>query len=411
LHRRGFLKLPLLAALAPLQGRAHADNGETGSMTDHSDTRGQHAISPLTLFLCGDVMTGRGIDQVLPYPSEPSLYEPYIRSAVDYVRIAERANGRIPRPVSFDYVWGDALQALDEAAADVRIINLETAITRSDDYWPGKGINYRMHPHNLACLGAAGVDCCVLANNHVLDWGHAGLRETLATLRQAGIKTAGAGEDLAEAMQAAIFDIDDKRRVIVFSFGSPTSGIPPAWSASADRAGVWLLPDFSRESLAAVARQARALKRSGDVLVASIHWGGNWGYRVPREQRRFAHALIDEALVDVVHGHSSHHPKGIEVYRERLILYGCGDFLNDYEGISSHEKYRGDLTLMYLPKLDARDGRLLSLRMRPMQVRRFRLNHASQHDARWLARVLDSEGRKLGTGIELDNGSLWLRWP
>jgi poly-gamma-glutamate synthesis protein (capsule biosynthesis protein) len=364
----------------------------------------------VTLFLCGDVMTGRGIDQVLPHPSAPALYEAYIRSAVGYVRIAERANGRIPKPVSFDYVWGDALEALRETAPDARIVNLETAVTRSDDYWRGKGINYRMHPHNLACLSAANIDCCALANNHVLDWGYAGLSETLASLRQAGIKTSGAGQDLAEAMNAATLDIGGQRRVIVLSFGSPTSGIPPAWSATDDSAGVWLLNDFSKQTVAGIARQARSVKRAGDVLVASIHWGGNWGYHIPREQRRFAHALIDEAGVDLVHGHSSHHPKGIEVYRDRLILYGCGDFLNDYEGIRNHENFRGDLTLMYLPKLDPRDGRLLSLHLQPMQIRRFSLHYASQRDTQWLAHVLDSEGKKLGTRIDLEGNRLRLRW-
>ncbi|MEA2080296.1 MAG: CapA family protein [Pseudomonadota bacterium] len=379
-------------------------------MNSNSDTSRHNAVHPVTLFLCGDVMTGRGIDQVLPHPSAPALYEPYIRSAVDYVRIAERTNGRIPKPVSFDYVWGDVLEALREAAPDARIVNLETAVTRSDDYWPGKGINYRMHPHNLACLSAADIDCCALANNHVLDWGYAGLSETLASLRQAGIKTSGAGKDLAEAMSAATLDIGVQRRIIVLSFGSPSSGIPPAWSATDDRAGLWLLNDFSKQTVAGIARQTRSVKRGGDVLVASLHWGGNWGYHIPREQRRFAHALIDEAGVDVVHGHSSHHPKGIEVYRDRLILYGCGDFLNDYEGIRNHENFRGDLTLMYLPKLDPRDGRLLSLRMRPMQIRRFRLHYASQRDTQWLAYVLDREGKKLGTSIDVEDGSLRLRW-
>ncbi len=410
MYRRGFLRRALLATLASVHGSTAARYSDTGTMKNQSNNQHQRAARPITLFLCGDVMTGRGIDQVLPYPSEPSLYEPYIRSAADYVLLAEQANGRIPRPIGFDYVWGDALEALEEAAAEAHIVNLETAVTRSDDYWRGKGINYRMHPRNLACLSAANIDCCVLANNHVLDWGYAGLRETLASLRQAGIETAGAGDDLAEAMRPAILELDSQRRVIVFSFGSPTSGIPPAWSAGAGQGGLWLLHNFSRHSVAAVARQARAFKRSGDVLVASIHWGGNWGYHVPREQRRFARALIDEADVDVVHGHSSHHPKGIEVYHERLILYGCGDFLNDYEGIKNHATFRGDLTLMYLPKFDSRDGHLLSLRMRPMQLRRFRLNYASQADTRWLAHVLDTESRKLGTRIEVDSGSLRLHW-
>ena len=410
MQRRHFLKLPLLAALATLGSKTRAQRSSTGRMHSDSGSHGDTAVHPVTLFLCGDVMTGRGIDQVLPHPGAPQLYEPYLRSARDYVRIAERANGRIPKPVDFDYVWGDVLEALSEANPEARIVNLETAVTRSDDYWRGKGINYRMHPDNLGCLRAAGIDCCALANNHVLDWGYPGLSETLGSLGKAGIKISGAGADLEQAMAPATLDIGRQGRVLVLSCGSPTSGIPSAWAATDNRAGLWLLKDFSDQTVTAIARRVRSFKRDGDLLILSIHWGGNWGYRIPPQQRRFAHALIDEAGVDLVHGHSSHHPKGIEVYRDRLILYGCGDFLNDYEGIGKHDNFRGDLTLMYLPELNPLDGRLLALHMRPMQIRRFRLQHASPADARWLAKVLDREGQRLGTGIALEDRRLQLHW-
>src|SRR5262245_51536759 len=104
---------------------------------------------PIGLFLCGDVMTGRGIDQVLPHPGNPVLYEACARHARQYVQLAETANGPIPRPVGSEYLWGDALEELRQADPDVRIINLETSITRSEDAWPDKGIHYRMHPRNV----------------------------------------------------------------------------------------------------------------------------------------------------------------------------------------------------------------------------------------------------------------------
>ena len=157
------------------------------------------AILPeVTLFLCGDVMTGRGIDQILPHPGDPQIREPYVTSATHYVRLAEAANGPIPAPVPFPYIWGDALAALEAARPDARIVNLETSITTSTELWP-KGINYRMDPANVPCLTAAGIDCCCLANNHVLDCGYAGLTETIGTLRRARIEFAGAGEDESEA--------------------------------------------------------------------------------------------------------------------------------------------------------------------------------------------------------------------
>jgi poly-gamma-glutamate synthesis protein (capsule biosynthesis protein) len=184
----------------------------------------------IKLFLAGDVMTGRAIDQILPYPGNPQLFEPDLRSALDYVALAGHANGRIPRPVSFDYIWGDALDELFLRKPDIRIANLETAVTVEQSF-ERKSINYRMHPHNVAALTAAGLDCCVLANNHVLDWGERGLLDTLIALRRAGIQTAGAGRDLAEASQPAILKTGRSSRILVFSFGLESSGIPPHWAA------------------------------------------------------------------------------------------------------------------------------------------------------------------------------------
>jgi poly-gamma-glutamate synthesis protein (capsule biosynthesis protein) len=155
----------------------------------------------------------------------------------------------------------------------------------------------------------------------------------------------------------------------------------------------------------------RAIKRTGDVVVASIHWGSNWGYGVPSKQRAFAHALIEDAGIDLVHGHSSHHAKSIEVYRGRLILYGCGDFLNDYEGIAGHESFRGDLAVAYLPELSAASGDLVHLEMVPFQIRNFRLNRPSPDDVEWLAATLCRESERFGVRVELGgDGAMIIRW-
>ena len=122
---------------------------------------------------------------------------------------------------------------------------------------------------------------------------------------------------------------------------------------------------------------------------------------MPPDQVRFAHLLV-EAGVNVVHGHSSHHPRPIEVYEGRLILYGCGDFINDYEGIGGHEAFRGDLALMYLLSLAPAGGELAGLRMIPMQMRQMRLSRASAADARWLWGMLNEVSRPYGTRIEVE---------
>ena len=121
----------------------------------------------IRLFLCGDVMIGRGVDQILPHPNDPTLQEPYIKDARCYVKLAEIVNGEIPRPVESDYIWGDALAELDRAGVDLRIINLETSITCSENCWRSKEIHYHMHPRNIDCISVARIDCCCLANNHI----------------------------------------------------------------------------------------------------------------------------------------------------------------------------------------------------------------------------------------------------
>ena len=132
-------------------------------------------VSATSLILAGDVMTGRGIDQILASPGSPRLREEYVVDARSYVDLAEDVNGPIPEPVADAWPWGDALAAMDEVGPAVRVMNLETSVTRSEEVAPGKGVLYRMNPANLPCLAAARIDCCGLANNHVLDWGRAGL--------------------------------------------------------------------------------------------------------------------------------------------------------------------------------------------------------------------------------------------
>lgn len=355
----------------------------------------------VTIFLCGDVMTGRGIDQVLSHPGDPTLHEPYVRDARQYIQLAEASNGRINRPADDSYIWGVALAELVRVAPDLKLINLETSITTSDDYDRRKSIHYRMHPANVRCLVDAGVQCCGLANNHVLDWGSAGLIETLGTLHDVGIITVGAGRTPAEATRPAIFEWPGNHRLLVFACGSESAGIPAFWAVSVSNAGVWLVDENSQESIDELVSTIRTYRQPGDIVLLSIHWGGNWGYEIPDGQKRFAHDLIDRGAVDLVHGHSSHHVKGIEIYRERLILYGCGDWLTDYEGITtSQDSFRDDLGLMYFVTLELQTGTLRKLDLYPTKLEQFRLTVPPADDLRWLAETLNREGRRLGTFVK-----------
>jgi poly-gamma-glutamate synthesis protein (capsule biosynthesis protein) len=360
-----------------------------------------------TLFLAGDVMTGRGIDQILVRPSAPELHEPFVTDAREYLRLAEQVSGPVPRGVAPEYIWGDAMAEWERMAPAARIVNLETTITRSDEY-ERKGINYRMHPDNIACLPAAHLDICILANNHVLDYGLGGLVETLETLECADIRPVGAGRNREEAVRPVVHAVPGGQHLIVGACAHESSGVPDHWAALPEEPGLHLLPDLGDETAAEVAARIARQKLPGDIAVLSIHWGGNWGYEVPRQHINFAHRLV-EGGIDVVYGHSSHHVRPIEIYRDRLILYGCGDFIDDYEGISGYERYRDDLVLMFFPSLSQQTGQLLALELTPLQIRRMRLTRASAADGRWLCDTINEISREFDMRVTLtEHGAL--RW-
>ena len=358
------------------------------------DRPSRNGSDVLTLLLGGDVMLGRGVDQILPHPGDPELREPVVHDARRYVELAERVNGRISRPVDWRWSWGDATEILEELAPDVRLINLETTITADGQFADRKAIHYRMHPDNLPALTTFRPDVCALANNHILDFGAPGLADTCRILGAAEIHGVGSGADLDAAQRLAVMTLHGDLRVIVASVATESSGVPTSWAARPDRPGVWLIRDPSHRSAAdEVAARVLGQKRVGDVAIVSVHWGSNWGYGVGLTETQFAHRLID-AGVDVVHGHSSHHPRPIEIYDGKPILYGCGDVIDDYEGIGGHESYRSDLRLLYLISMDAHSGVLAELRMLPLRVRRMRLERASKADTEWLRATAEHMSRR-----------------
>ncbi|HSR43175.1 MAG TPA: CapA family protein, partial [Longimicrobiales bacterium] len=197
-------------------------------------------------------------------------------------------------------------------------------------------------------------------------------------------------------------------RLLVFGWGLADAGVPGSWEAGAG-AGVALLPAADRAASERVMAAVDAHGRPGDRVVVSLHWGPNWGYDVPPAHRSFARRLAASGTVDLIFGHSSHHPRGLEVHRGRLVLYGVDDFLNDYEGIGGRESYRGDLTLMYLPVL-APSGELARLRLVPFRLRRFRLERAPEEAADWLADTLDRHSRSHGARVHRTADGLEVTW-
>ncbi len=283
---------------------------------------------PLQLLLVGDCMLGRLVNEVL-----------------------ENAPP--------EYPWGDTLPILH--SADWRLCNLECVISDRGTPWSAypKTFHFRSDAKNIAVLVAARMNAVSLANNHVLDYGYDALIEMLGVLDHAGIAHSGAGLNYEEASRLATSEVSGRKLgLLAFTDNEPD------WEATADRPGVFYVPtDLTDSRTTRLLEIIRASQEVVDLLIVSAHWGSNWGYGPPHDHIVFAHALI-EAGADVIFGHSSHVFRGIEFYKGRPILYGAGDFVDDY---AIDEIERNDQSFIYV--IEMAGGIPRGVRLYPTLIR------------------------------------------
>ena len=284
-----------------------------------------------------------------------------------------------------EHIWGNMLPLLKQC--DYNIINLEAAITRSEKIVP-KVFNFKADPEKVQSLLAGSINLVNLANNHVLDYAEEGLLETLEVLDRHGIKRVGAGKNIQEARCAAVVDV---KGLTVGVLGCTDN--EPGWKAGPKKPGTNYV---EVGDLTTLKEDIAAVRDRVDLLILSIHWGPNMVERPSKEFRAFAHALID-AGVDVIHGHSAHIFQGVEVYKERLILYDTGDFVDDYWVDPLLRNDRGFLFL-----LEIANGSL-SVRLVPTLIRHFQAIHAPKDEAESTIarmRMLSKEFRTVFEGTE-----------
>ncbi|BBI99081.1 capsule biosynthesis protein [Ferrigenium kumadai] len=279
-----------------------------------------------TLALTGDVMLGRGVNEALKSmrPADP---------------------------------WGDVLPLL--AQADLRIVNLECALTAHEQPWSRgwKMFNFRADPETVEVLKAARIDACSLANNHTLDFEEQGLLDTLQVLDAAGILHAGAGVNAQEAAQPALFETRESTpwRVAMLAF----TDNEPGFAAQSDRPGTNFMEVATDDAtLARIASGiAQAREQGADLVVFSNHWGANFIERPSPAFRNFARRVI-ELGADVYYGHSAHLCQGIELHQGKPILYDTGDFIDDY---AVHPLMRNDRSCLFRLGFEERELRKIEL--------------------------------------------------
>jgi poly-gamma-glutamate capsule biosynthesis protein CapA/YwtB (metallophosphatase superfamily) len=287
-------------------------------------------------------------------------------------------------------VWGSVLPRLRDL--DGLFVNLECCLSTRGEQWTRthRPFHFRADPDwAVPALQTAGVDWTALANNHLRDFGDVALRDTLEHLEDAGIEHAGAGEDEAAAMAPSIVDVGDLR-VGICSFTDNT----PEYAAGPDSPGVARLDmDLSAEEQATVRGVLEDLRGADpDLLVASLHWGPNMEPVPDRRYREFGRWLLDEG-VDLVHGHSAHVFQGLEQREGGLILYDCGDFVDDY---AVDGELRNDRSFLF--EVDVTPaGDLEKLRLRPVEIRDCAVETVSGDATAWWRERMRERSRPFGT--------------
>ena len=347
-------------------------------------------------------MLGRLIDQLFHVhvhePSEASLISSFLNS----------------NPLLKQYVpespWGNTLPLFQ--SADSNIINLETSVTTSSKKWPEKVFNYRMHPENISALRSAKISYASLANNHTLDFSGDGFKDTVDALYRSGVAFAGAGLSQQEASAPAVVELAK----VTEDAGDSKSSVLKIWSA-ADHPSDWsTVPGFSFIDYSSKTRERikklilESSKAGSDqqfqsLKVFSIHWGPNYSWQPSDAIQSLAHFLVDECGIDVVHGHSSHHIQGVEIYKSKFIMYGCGDFIDDY---ALTPEYRNDLSAVWRVNV-VEDGarlKLDKLEVFPTRIKTFQAQRLTtdESDFAWLKGKLTALCAELGTRVERDVG-------
>ena len=318
---------------------------------DMNDLQNKQASDMVTLIFAGDTMLGRMVDKVI------------------------QTNGH-------SYVWGDTLPILKDA--DLRIINLETTFTKSRQKIP-KVFNYKSNPKNVTALKKAYIDVVSIANNHIKDFDNEGLLETIQTLDDAQIRHVGAGIDASDSQKPVIIT---KNNITIGILGATDN--EPGWRATENNPGTYY---FHINELDQLLNAIRALKKEVDVLVVSLHWGPNMRTQPTPAYIDAAHAMIN-AGADIIHGHSAHIFQGIEVYKNKLILYDTGDFVDDYR---VDPLLRNDWSFLFLVTITKNN--IVSVKLVPTVINTMQVTLAKQSEKDKIIARMQELSKQFGTTI------------
>jgi poly-gamma-glutamate capsule biosynthesis protein CapA/YwtB (metallophosphatase superfamily) len=296
----------------------------------------------------------------------------------------------------YTYVWGDTIDIFRNA--DLSLVNLECVISSIGSEWrkTPKLFHFRANPDALQVLKNAAIDYVALANNHTLDYGYDALEEMLHLLAENKISYSGAGRNLKEAMAASILNGRDIRVGV-----TALTDNQPEWEASTSSAGVNYIPLSMKDIYSNRLKECISSARmSSDIIIVSSHVGPHFRENPSTEYVNFAHRILDLGA-DVYWGHSNHMPQGIEIYNGKLILYDCGDFIDDY-AVDRH--HRNDLSFLFLLNLER--GMISDIELIPTKIYDFHASTASSREADLVIKRMVDRCSILGTRCIVDKAKI-----
>ena len=220
---------------------------------------------------------------------------------------------------------GDATHALSPIAptlrsADIAVVNLETAVTNGGTP-TAKAFTFRAPAPAFAALRGAGVDVASMANNHGLDYGLAGLRDSLAAAKRYRFPVIGIGRDDAQAYRPFRRTVNGQRIAVIGATQVLDDELISAWTAGPGTPGLASAKDVPR-----LVRAVRAARATSDTVVVFLHWGVELQQCPSPEQRVLARQLV-AAGADIVVGGHAHRVQGAGRMGHALVGYGLGNFV------------------------------------------------------------------------------------
>jgi poly-gamma-glutamate synthesis protein (capsule biosynthesis protein) len=232
------------------------------------------------------------------------------------VHFADYLAARLDHPAT---AFGPMARSL--AAADLSIVNLETAVTTRGTP-QDKEYTFRAPPAAFTAVRDAGIDLVTMANNHALDYGPVSIPDALAAAHDRRVPVIGIGRNAARAYAPWIATVNGQRIAFLAATAVLDDPLVSSWSAGPHHAGVATALDGDNAALVAA---VRAVRPDVDTVVVDLHYGSDLMTCPTSIQRTLARDLVT-AGADVVVGQHAHVPLGGGYLGSSYVEYGMGNF-------------------------------------------------------------------------------------